>query len=570
MNVLVGIKKIKREQNPRNAAKAMIKKWDTELTKKLDLGAQDDVPPSNLDFKDFTTYRMEEMSDRIDAFITTLSLSGDERDVFKMLLMIKSRLPWSLVKPFFREFDVARRGSNILPFFDKFYYRPDVQEKIHQMRQMIKQREFNSKRVVIKRPPRLKDVVDRITSRYPRPAVVNAPPRHRFGPGEFMSKCEREYRRAPWMHRFTDEPIRGFVITPHVDLVKYITTKYDDTWFNVSTAWYKDACAGKRQYVENAVGYTAVSGRIIVETLDMFDASGRAWKEILDAEFQPVTADSISVAQTMLEQNEILPKDDIQGVLASLNTSTNHDMARGLSKVLVYLQPLIKGPHVHHFRVQNSYYNPEDLVKLDRYTVLPEIYKNPDVDHAEAKLAIKQRRRLIENDFYEMIKNPHDPFIRRGVTKKQTAVKYIQTAAREACPLDIDDVIYYTEDNKLYCFDRMKIGQNSVNPFTGKPFSHDFLNELDKIKGKTVQIYPPPIVNLPPRTYPVKMPKKRIGFKETDLAPGLFQKLKIMVSTIRCNQCDKEIYAPRFKSFAGNEKVYFCSRDCFNEFEFPH
>jgi hypothetical protein len=485
-----------------------------------------------------------------------------------MFQMLKTQIPWTLVKPFFEAFRNSGR-DNIVTFFEEFYNRQSTRDQVLEMNTLLRKRAIEgSKAEKNTWVGSLDEWVIKARKKYEQIPVFKTPnlenPRERvipmFGSGDIMSKCEREYRRAPWMTAFTTDTVRGFVVKNVPLLEKYMSSEYEDGWFNVGKAWYKDACDGKRRFVEGDVGYKTVTGKIIVETIEMFNASIRELKKDIDNKFQIVTPHSFSVAKEMLEQNRILPKPSIQGILASINPTTNHDMARGLSKILVYLQPLIQGGRqIHHFRIKNSYYNPEDIINLDRYTVLPEIYKNPNSNHDEAENIIKRKRAIIENEFYNALSKPFDPFVRKNVVAKQNIFKYLQTDARDSCPSGIDDVIYYNEDGKIYCFDRVEIIDKEINPFTGKKFRQDFFNELNKIEDvfyDASEIQPDEPVNIPVVKPPI------------ELAPGLFQKLRAMLQIIHCNQCDREIHSPQYKTVQGTERLYFCSRQCFEDFIF--
>jgi hypothetical protein len=62
--------------------------------------------------------------------------------------------------------------------------------------------------------------------------------------------------------------------------------------------------------------------------------------------------------------------------------------------------------------------------------------------------------------------------------------------------------------------------------------------------------------------------------EQRELAPGLFNALEEEIDTlyafepIYCDQCDKEVVDPRFKSFKGGKKVEFCSTECFDKYKF--
>ena len=56
----------------------------------------------------------------------------------------------------------------------------------------------------------------------------------------------------------------------------------------------------------------------------------------------------------------------------------------------------------------------------------------------------------------------------------------------------------------------------------------------------------------------------------TELAPGLFQRLRARITQmtpIYCSQCDVEVNAPPFTTPRGEERLKFCSKECFDVYE---
>lgn len=612
VNVLKQVKK-RGPKKLRGIAAIAAKKREAVRKKKARLPQFDAQHP----YRIFSLYRIEDMADKIDEYILKLDIASSAADLpqrkelIQVFHMIKNQMPWSLVKPFFREFDDSGR-LGLVSFFKEFYARPAVQEKVAQMRELINSRKFTSVIGEYKAIPQVEGPEKRakLIPPQPEPGAFKINPLFvgrgkrvaedstqrvvpMFEPGRgaptgrpeelILSKREREYRRAPWMYQFTDEPIRGFVVRNDPRVRKYITSKYTNGWFNVSHAWYRDGSdAGKkRPFYPNIVGYRTVAGPVIVETREMLIASQNEWEKLVKVEFEIANSISYAIAHEMLEENDLLPKTSVEGVLASIDhiAVTNQDIARELSKVLVFLQRLIKDPQIHHFRMRSSFYRPEDIIYLDRYMTLPEIYKNPQIpkkDVNEIERLIKIKRRLIENDFYNRISTPYDPFTRRQGVKKQHIFKYLDTNASENCPSGAEDVIYYNEDGKLYCFNRLEIRDHIINPFTGNPFTSDFLKELAMLP-KTAsreerEQEPPGGPSSPSRgelLEKVEAPRrKQRGVVGMELAPGLFQKLREFISTTQCAQCSKKIYNPSYKSIHENETVYFCGIQCFDNYNF--
>lgn len=541
-------------------------------------------------FRPFASLDRQDMYDAMTDFIQKMD-PVNQREVIRIFNILLTGVPWPLTQSFFVEFDESDY-PNIVSFFKKFMQEPRVVEGVAKMKELIRRRQAQpltsegrkpgtgGQQIEEREPRRVIKISQAVPSG--RPSVVQRAARGRmsqeevdervkpmFGDGRILSKCEREYGRAPWMTQFTDKPIRGFVIRSR-GVSQFTSSFYrngegwgDDDWYRVNMRWMKEACEGKRMFQEDAVAMITVDDELIVETRDMFDAAQGKWTKVVDNEFAPVSEKSFSVAKEMLEDS-ILPSGDVNAVLASLvplsGDATNHDMARRLSWVLVFLKRLIKDPQVHHFRVKNHQIPPDTLVELDRYTLLPEVYKNPDGDHDEAEIILKKKRREIESIFFSNLK-PSDPTRRKQMSPVRPEVfRPLQTNARAKCPTGVDDVIYYDENGELFCFGREQVVGVVKNPITGKPFRQTFLDEIAMIKDVRIRS--------------TREQEQEVVIErqvERELAPGLFQKLKDEINLIRtlfCNQCDAEIFLPRFKSVKGNEKVMFCSQQCFDQFDF--
>ncbi len=526
-------------------------------------------------FKSFLSFSDNEMYEQIIAFISTLSPFSD-RQLIKMFSILRNKIPWPLVKPFFEEFDNSD-SNNIVSFFETYITRPDIEEQINEMKYIILTRQVDplgpgraSHDVVkIAGPKRIAD--------WALPADIKKP---MFGPGDIPSKCEQEYRRAPWMYKFINEPIRGFALRntldSHVtDQIISTNDERDDMgsnpWYKANQKWYRDVCKKGRLFSEGNVVYVTATGDVIVETREMYETSKKDWEHIINIEFSPVNEQSFDVAKTLLKENPVLSRyksKEIDAILASISgpssspNMNNYDMAKKLSGILVFLSKLTKEPQIYHYRVQNHQYKPEDLILLDRYTLLPEVYKNPKARSDEMEYLIKSRRRFIENQFYSRLQP-----INIGKRKKTSPVKpeifkYLTTDASSKCPPNLKDVIYYEEDGELYCFDRKKI--KTINPVTKKKLSSEFLNELARINN-TSNVNDDDISILP-EIIQERQP-------EQELAPGLFQKLKEIMSNgtdtiLNCSFCNVELTDPKYKSIKGTTTVQFCEQECFDQFQF--
>lgn len=523
----------------------------------------------NNPFKSFLSFSDNEMYEQILNYTQNLSPLSD-RQLIKMFSILRNGIPWTLVKPFFEEYDNSD-SNNIVSFFENYIKRSVIKSQIDEMRDIILSRQTTPMTLTRRAAPRtLADIV--VSKPILLPHDPTIPRKPMFGPGDIPSICEQEYRRAPWMYKFIKEPIRGFALKDETPIytTALILSPSGDAWYKASQQWYREACSREgREFKEGKVAYVTATGDIIVETKEMYETSKRDWKYILDIEFSPVNEQSFDAAKTLLKDNPILShysSRDIDSILASISGNAeymeNHVMARKLSRILVFLSKLTKEPQIYHHRVRNHQYAPQDLLSLDRYTLLPEIYKNPDANSGEIEYLLKSRRRFIENQFYSRLQPVEIGKRKRTSPTRPDVFKYLTTDAHSKCPPALQDIIYYEEDGVLYCFNRNELVD--TNPVTGKPLSRKFLNELARINPNSTE------PNVDMNTQAGEIVRERQIDKE--LAPGLFQKLKEKIAfsdnILHCSFCNNEVMDPKYKSIKGTQNVQFCEQECFDQFQF--
>jgi hypothetical protein len=179
-------------------------------------------------------------------------------------------------------------------------------------------------------------------------------------------------------------------------------------WYKVNKLFYKTSCANERRFEPFKVGYLTVDGHIIEETQEMYNASLKSWQK----EFAPVIPESYDVARTLLLENDLLQSSldgdtrfrYVDEILASFGpVETNHDLARKLSFVLVFLSPILDTPSRFQQDVRDGVVRASDLVNFDRPTLLPEVYSVPGVDAAPYEIKIKRMRAAVESAFYRLV-----------------------------------------------------------------------------------------------------------------------------------------------------------------------
>ena len=487
------------------------------------------MPDKRNPFRPFRDMDPSEMGEEIDSFVARAGWTQDrqvpnsalDREMVKLFSILKTGIPFPLVKTFFEDFDESD-SFNVVRYFDEFKQRPYVRARVESMKELIrrrqatplKMRQGGGERQIIPVGRRLRERAVSPTQR----------PRTMFGPDEILSQCEREYRRAPWMFPFTNKVIRGFALKDTVtewqdpnwtqnDPQVTIPQEVKDGWYKVNMAWYRMACEGKRRFVPGKVAYVTVDNDLIVETEDMYRASRKDWIR----EFIPLDAAGFGTAKRMIINNEVLKsafsgnalEEYAETIIASFGSiETNYDLGRKLSYVLVFLSSLIDQPQVYHDRIRNQEYPGDVLINLDRYTLLPEIFRDPNVDKTPTENKIKRARRSIENKYYEFIKQS-DPAVRRRTRPKRMEAPVRRTSA----------------------------------------------------------VLLPAVL---PEAAPAPAPVVRERRVARELAPGLFQRLReriTQMTPIYCNQCDAEVFAPPYITPRGAQRLKFCSKECFDRYD---
>lgn len=493
------------------------------------------VPDKRNPFRPFTYMDPSEIIEEIDSFVARAGWTqyrqvpdpNLDREMVRMFNILKTGIPFPLVKTFFVDFDESD-SFNVVRYFDEFKQRPDVRARIENMKEIISRRQATPLKIPkdvlrqggmamgpAERNYRQAKIVDREGGRLRERAVSPTQrPRIMFGPDEILSKCEREYRRAPWMFPFSDQVIRGFALKD-VDPQYTIPQEVKDGWYKVNMAWYRMACEGKRRFVPGKVAYVTVNNDLIVETEEMYRASRQDWIR----EFTPVDAAGFEVAKRMIMDNDVLKsalsgnalEDYAEAIIASFGPiETNYDLARKTSYVLVFLSSLIDEPQVYHERIRAQEYPADVLINLDRYTLLPEVFRDPNLDKTPIENKIKRARRSIENRYYELIKQS-DPAVRRRMRPRR-----VEAPVRSIAQISGDE----------------RVALTAVLPAAA------------------------PVVR------EVRVAK--------ELAPGLFQKLReriTQMTPVYCNQCDAEVFAPPYTTPRGAQRLKFCSKECFDRYD---
>jgi hypothetical protein len=529
------LKKLKPRAKPPPKIKARERKKKALEPKKADIVYADifKINP----YKVFATIPIEDLDDAIDKWMFKLN-SMDNRLEINMFNIIKNRIPWTKVRPFFVQF-AENAEPNILKFFHK--YKSDIKVSIMRTKKLLEERKAISLGPYVEKE---EVYIPKYKAKLPK---LNPPIQRRYET-KFVSQCEKDYKKAPWVQ--STSPIIGVVLNINFPDAKRWTTPriINNEWAIVKTDWYTNTCYHGRPFIPGFVGYLSNDGQVIEETKEIYDSIYS--HEVEDDDV--VNDRSINAATILL--NYAFPDMNVNEIITKLPKTSNEELAKTVSWLVVFMSKLINQPQIYHNRIKKGRYVPGDIVTLTKYDMLPEVYENPNfTDREQVNDIITSKRKDIEADFNDLRKSNQ---IERAKfnPKKQKLYKYPSVKLPPECK-NIEDPIYFKENDKMYCLDRKLIIDVDINPYTGAKIPDDIKRRARQLKDLT-------------------RASSKLEEEQRELAPGLFNALEEEIDTlyafepIYCDQCDKEVVDPRFKSFKGGKKVEFCSTECFDKYKF--
>lgn len=86
---------------------------------------------------------------------------------------------------------------------------------------------------------------------------------------DYLSKCESDYKNAPWMRRFGYSVV-GIALRKKDPFATDV--KVEGNWYRAKASWYKEVCKNDRKFSKNKVGYILSNGTVVPETYVMYMA----------------------------------------------------------------------------------------------------------------------------------------------------------------------------------------------------------------------------------------------------------------------------------------------------------
>jgi hypothetical protein len=431
---------------------------------------------------------------------------------------------------------------------------------------------------------------------------------------DILNACESHWLHADWIN--ATSPVVSIVVDRDSAYATPVAVG-DTRWRRAKRSWYELACRVGRTFAPNAVGYLLRDGRVINETRAIFDASirvvRRRWISAIDeARERPIIADearsgpqgpqrqsrSLHAAQMMLFEHHLIaqshPNDTpaldayTRAIIASFSlpsVATNAKLARDLSRVLVYLSPIVQlrddasgrrtSETIHMTRTRNGQIPADAFISMSDDALLPEVYRNPAVsrDTIDAvRSIIAMRRRVIEHNFYERIAFPSGERLNWLRWKHADRRPAIITRDASSCPANVSDVVYYLDamDDTMYCFDRAAIVGKIYNPTTGRVFSDAFLAEVAALDAPRAQqpAVAAAVAAAESGEHRVTPLPTRVATEL--LAPGLFDRLRDRLRAIvplYCSACNAEVFVTNYQSISAGQRVQFCDSTCMEAYD---
>ena len=463
-------------------------------------------------FKIFTELDDNEMLDEMDSFMINVGWNPDrsiidpaiDSGMLRIFNILKNGMPFPLVKVFFEEYEESDT-LNIKHFFEEFLKKPNTQHRINRMKEIIERRKTEPLTV-----PKLEKQQRKIPS--PKQIAIPQSQREKVDFKLYSAICESEYSRAPWMFPFTNQVIKGFAHKA-MDLEYTLPVEIESGWFKVNKKWYKLSCEGKRKFIPNKIAYITLDDELIIETEQMFEASKKDWIK----EFVPVDQNGFVVARRMLMDNQVIKNNInhkdlekyIQDILDSFKKiQTHYDLARKLSYILVYLSPVIVEQPSFYKRIRD--YRAGDLINLDETILLPEVFKNPNIDKRNARRKIENARKNIENRYYNLLRL-EDKTLRIPTRPQPLDHRKPRSSSKQSFVLNNPEIADYAEPSS----------------------------------------------------------KRRIAHKQ--VASGVIENIKEKLNhydPIFCHECHQDIISPTYTTIKDTDRLEFCSKECFEKFRF--
>jgi hypothetical protein len=404
--------------------------------------------------------------------------------------------------------------------------------------------------------------------------------------------CLKHSKNAPWLKDInliyiTDPPdsdeIKNIMISRKSESIDIEGEK----WWLIDEKFNVMLCKSKRIWDNNSIiaihpdgrqplrmrlGYIDKTGKFIPQTEEIFKMErtfinklksdrGQKMKQMLNS---PITEEVKKFARSILSDNfrrvgggETYTNPEnpdswiFSAVKVMVSTSTNtKNLFEKLASIIVYLQD---ERSVFYERVKEVFYMPSILATLTREEKRPEIFDNPEEDYDNANRIMDEMEQAFVKRLIEVLYNSMNPTENIPSNPQRTIKQLVpknpwksicenKTFVGEA---NASDVVYYTEDGKVYClliseiYAQIAKKIHPINPITKNMLDEKFLLRFRELYDNKFIFG---VSKIEDQTPPISVPTKIIS----PIAPKSNPKKHIaagLLDMIRENikGCEKEL-----------------------------
>ncbi|GHV49507.1 hypothetical protein AGMMS49579_01410 [Spirochaetia bacterium] len=438
--------------------------------------------------------------------------------------------------------------------------------------------------------------------------------------GESLKSCVAFYRLLPWLK----EKVKSIYIYPllNIDESFYIKsdtfTQNDITFYKPKEKYYILQCSSRNK-IQNAnttiinigdttyeftIGILYESGKFILQNEDIYNAETNFIKEwignyeerkekLLFSEIITPEAKTIAKVEFLNSLKEVTDKnvdiiytdtfmDKLIDYIAdrSLNIKS---FFKKIANIVAYINPInikLVGTTIFSKRLLNMYYNMDIISHLTEKEKLPEIYEDTRISPETLEQVGNRLYEFIDAIQEELIGNLLEyetiPVRKWTITKSVTSSPIVPIELpswKSACVnkndvdnLNDEDLIFYNENSKVYCFPINDLlykftFNDTINPYTGNTFDSNFTRRILSVyKQQSIKSSIPNVIDT----------SILYNIEEGPLIDLIEKRLEELEKSIerfsdtKCKACSKPlIKGEGLETIIRNKRTKFCGLNCF-------
>lgn len=533
-------------------------------------------------YRDFIDLNTEDLYDNLVNYRLSLDPSSQKTEI-AALIYVTHRLPYPLVNKFIN-FMAKEDYQKFSLALEKFIEFKKIREAIEKSKQLIRKRKAVPEGVYVDKP------------RYNDDSPINRIMT------EGSKQCLSNYKRALWVPAVVGEPIivekivmRKRVLVPEirgkpsVTNERWLRSEIRNGWYSIDESWYEKVCRFGRPWHEETVGYLLKDGRILEEDKRLYDASskwlvgqiGAGSNSCKDYETAPWVKGLYKVFKIVAKkvpETRMYLKNRVKGGWYTLKPEW-------YTKACLEGRPFIRGA------IGYLLTNGKIVTEGKAEYILASLYRN---GAPEKKFERPEISTACVNDILtpSWVKN------NKGMSPIGMVAHDVAETKDWIVPIPISNTDWYNLKRSWYvnaCENGRKwlpgvfgyrMASGEIFPETREMFD----SYIDWAKKGVVPLRKKVRYALPTqkrKRFEEKMdvdeaediemsesveeePKRKKRFAR-GLVPDLLSSIKRDIAagdTIYCDQCNKNVANPKFKTIYKGNTVDFCSTECFEDFKF--